>query len=469
MPRKRKDRPGQLGDFWLSRRKNSAMWCRTWFDERTRQTKRASLGTEDFSEAEIKLAEWVVTNGEMRGNRPESVALETVLVRYYQNHAIHQRSAEQARYALRRWSDSFPEALVSDVTPARLRAFADAMRAEGLSSGYVRRTLAIGQAAINRAQREGEITAVPRIDLSIAPEGEPRERLLSPEEVLRLFDAAESDHAFLYLMLAFGTAARPEAILELTAAQVDVENRLIRLNPPGRSQNKKRRPTIPMCESLVPWLTGLLAGPVVRYTPQLPEGIAERTKATPKPRALAGIRTTINRLKARARQRLRDEAARLASRARRTGRRGEAWTLLQEARQKGDALLEITAYTIRHTVASEMRRRGVPVWEVAGFLGHSSGYRTTERYAKFGPDHLSQAVRAIDAYFADLGLAVEPDSDQSVTRLRASCVLPSKPDRAQVIGKLVDLTGESLNQLFNTLEEWNTVLEASASDPSPFP
>jgi len=52
-----------------------------------------------------------------------------------------------------------------------------------------------------------------------------------------------------------------------------------------------------------------------------------------------------------------------------------------------------------------MRKRGVPVWEVAGFLGHSSGYKTTERYAKFGPDHLAGAARAIDAYFADLGVA----------------------------------------------------------------
>ena len=65
----------------------------------------------------------------------------------------------------------------------------------------------------------------------------------------------------------------------------------------------------------------------------------------------------------------------------------------------------MTVYTVRHTVATEMRRRGVPMWEAAGMLGHSTGYRTTERYAKYGPDHLSEAIRAIDGYFADLGLA----------------------------------------------------------------
>ena len=68
---------------------------------------------------------------------------------------------------------------------------------------------------------------------------------------------------------------------------------------------------------------------------------------------------------------------------------------------------------MRHTVASEMRKRGVPVWEVAGFLGHSSGYKTTERYAKYGPDHLSQAVRAIDGFFADLAAVCAPLPDQA--------------------------------------------------------
>jgi site-specific recombinase XerD len=63
---------------------------------------------------------------------------------------------------------------------------------------------------------------------------------------------------------------------------------------------------------------------------------------------------------------------------------------------------EITLYSIRHAVATELRKRGAALAEVAGFLGNSTGYRTTERYAKYGPDHLSEAVRAIDAYFTDL-------------------------------------------------------------------
>ena len=378
-----------------------------------------------------------MANAEVREARPDDVALETVLVRYYQHQGRHLRSADQARWALDRWSDFFAENMVSEVTPARVRDFVNAMRREGLSNGYIRRILASGKAALNRAHREGEIVSTPRIDLALAPEGEPRERLMTPDEGRAIFGAARHDHERMYLMLAIGTAARPEAILQLTSFQVDCENRLIRLNPPGRAQNKKLRPTIPMCETLVPYLTGLPPGPVVRYTTISKKGGKEVRKS----RALGSIRMTFRRLTAHARQAVRDDAAKAARRLRRTGRRGEALSMIREARERGDELLEITPYVIRHTVASEMRKRGVPVWEVAGFLGHSSGYRTTERYAKFGPDHLGAAAQAVDAYFADLGVACPLLPDHPVHRLRASCVRVPDEAKRQVLDLMVEPRG----------------------------
>jgi hypothetical protein len=101
--------------------------------------------------------------------------------------------------------------------------------------------------------------------------------------------------------------------------------------------------------------------------------------------------------------------------------------------------MDVTAYTIRHTVAAEMRKRGVPVWEVAGFLGHSSGYKTTERYAKFGPDHLAGAVRAIDGYFTDLGLAAIPPL--ATHPLRVSSVLVPPRMGPYLVRKMVEPTG----------------------------
>ena len=276
---------------------------------------------------------------------------------------------------------------------------------------------------MNRAHREGEITTVPRILLSLAPEAEPRERILTIAEMRALFEAAAEPHQFLYLMLAAGTLARPKAITELTTFQIDFEARLIRLNPPGRPQNKKRRPTVPICDALLPWLRGLPPGPIVQY----------RSKPVTRTKMM------FDHLTARASRQIRCEAAATARAHRRASRRPEAWDAIEDGRGRATAILDVTAYTIRHTMAAELRKRGVPVWEVAGFLGHSSGYKTTERYAKFGPDHLGEAVRAIDACFAELGLAAVP---QPVAHpLRVSSVLAPQRAGQQPLEVMVGATG----------------------------
>ena len=410
----------QIGEYWLSQQSRSPNWCRTWFDRTTRQTQRASLGTADIEEAKLELAKWIASKGRMTQQTADTVPLETCLVRYYEQHAKHLASAEQARHALAKWSDFFPGALVSEITPDQQRAFVADMRGKGLSDGYIRRTLAIGQAALNRAHREGEISTVPRILLNLAPEGEPRERLMTEAEVKALFDAATEPHQWIYLMLAVATAARPQAILDLTTFQLDCEARLIRLNPAGRAQNKKRRPTLPICEALLPWLRDLPSGPVVTY----------------KGRKLADTRMMLQHLTERAARTIRREAAARAHTLKRVNRRSEAWAAIHDGRGRAAAIREITAYTIRHTVAAEMRKRGVPVWEVAGFLGHSSGYKTTERYAKFGPDHLAWAVRAIDDYCAELGLA--PGMRRVACELRVSASEPRTPNS---LIRLVEPTG----------------------------
>jgi integrase len=53
---------------------------------------------------------------------------------------------------------------------------------------------------------------------------------------------------------------------------------------------------------------------------------------------------------------------------------------------------------MRHTVASELRRRGVPHWDVSGLMGHTVG-GTTEGCAKFDGDKVR---KALDAWMADL-------------------------------------------------------------------
>ena len=91
-------------------------------------------------------------------------------------------------------------------------------------------------------------------------------------------------------------------------------------------------------------------------------------------------------------------------------------------------------------MATELRARGVSEWEAMGMLGHKSQARTTERYAKFRPDYLNEAVKAIDAYFTDLR-AASALSDLIFNPVRASSVLVPKLGFPQSLGKVVGATG----------------------------
>ncbi len=82
-------------------------------------------------------------------------------------------------------------------------------------------------------------------------------------EMAGLLDAAEP-HLRVFLMVAATTLGRPEAVLALTKFQCDFERRLIHMNPPGRRQTKKRRPTVPMTGTIRPWLESA-EGNIVQY------------------------------------------------------------------------------------------------------------------------------------------------------------------------------------------------------------
>lgn len=375
MPSKRKQRVGQIGDFWLSKRRTSPVWCRTWFDPNTRQTRRTSLGTTDVREAELKLAEWVTKNRQMVGSNPQEVPLETVLVRFYEFQAKGQASEYQARASLRLWSEFFAESRVSDLTPHRLEAFVEWLRGKGHSDGYVNRILAVGRAALNRARKRQEIQNAPFVP-ALAP-GEPRDVYLSIDESAALFDACDEPHILLFLILAFNTLSRPTALLELQKDQIDFENRLIDLNPKGRKQTKKFRPTIPVTTTLYTWLEQVDQGPLITYWG----------------RPVKSVRYGFNAVR---------DAAGLGA--------------------------DVSPYAIRHTMAIELRKRGVPPWELQGILGHKfGGYRTTEIYAKYAPDYLGKAAQAIDDYMAEvLKRTSRPINPALMDELRASSVLVGK-------------------------------------------
>lgn len=356
------ERIGQIGNVWLSKRPGSDQWCRTWFDAATRQTRRASLGTEHLEEAKLKLWGWYAKYGRVDKSPASETAFELVLTRYYQQHAADLPSEEMARIALGYWSDFFPASAVADVTPQRQREFVawlKSRRTPPLSDGYIKRILNVAKAALQRAWREGEIETVPFI---IPGNDSPaRERVLSPAESAALWMAADYPHERMFLALAYCTLARPETTLDLRRDMVDLDRGLVNLNPQGRLQTKKYRPTVPLCAALRPWVESAPEGPLVRWNGK----------------AIDSFKTSFRRMRARA-----------------------------------CLGADVVPKTIRHTMATELRAAGVPDAEIQGMLGHKAYSGRTEVYAKYQPGYLGQAVGVIDRYMERLRVSCVLVTDQ---------------------------------------------------------
>ena len=337
------------------------------------------------------------------------MALADVLVRYWSGHAEALPSAEQARIESALILEHFTTAAVADLEPARVDAFVDWLRATGRSGGYIGRVLSTLRAALNWCHRRGELASVPFVR-TVEP-GEAYDRVLTPAQLARLWDAAEPVHLQRYFMILSCCAARPEAVPELRGRQIDLAHRRLDFNAPGRRQTKKRRPVVPICDTLLPWLEGFgVDVPVVHVV------VGGRAKA------VDSVRTAWRLMVARAVATVRGEGATKAHRLWRLSDRLGAWAAVAAAKAEAAGIGGIAPKTVRHTAGTELRARGVPEWEAAGFMGHRTMYRTTEVYAKYRPDYLAAAARAIDAWWLEIASrAVRPIVPAEPVRV--SCVL----------------------------------------------
>ena len=194
-----------------------------------------------------------------------------------------------------------------------------------------------------------------------------------------------------------------------------------------------------MAAFLAPLIAGTEAGLLVAYQRSKPKPATSRKRAKATPAPLKSIRTPWRRMVAEARRRVRLAAAGHARALWRAKRHAAAWKVIDKARERSDALLEIGPYTIRHTMATELRRRDVEVWEVAGFLGHTTGYKTTERYAKAGPGVLAKAIAAVKDYFAELlEELIDLPGGEWYIELGARSAPVARRDGLQAFDKLVE-------------------------------
>ena len=331
--------------FSLVTRPGSARWYLEWREGG--QKRRRATGTADLGEARQRARELILAGVEIRDAAPDEIALADVLARYWLQHGHALPSRDTQKRAIALWGEFWGRQAVSACTVAQQERFVRWLAQKGLSDGYLRRVLGVGKAALNRAWKRGEVQQVPFIDLP--PMGEPYPETATREQLVALLNAPMPDHLRTYCLIRLATGCRGDAALDLQPFQIDRRHRLVKLNPPGRRQTKKYRATVPLTSMLDRHLAGIQAPYFVHW-----QG-----------RKVASVKTTWRKV------------------------------------VKAAGLPGFPPKVLRHTVATELRRRGVPAWEVQGLLGHRTA-GTTEIYAKFDPDYLGRAREALEAFLGDL-------------------------------------------------------------------
>lgn len=204
----------------------------------------------------------------------------------------------------------------------------------------------------NWAVKKRLITFKP--DIWVPQKPEPKDRVLSIDEIGKLLDGCVMPHVKLFIILALATAGRTEALLELTWDRVDFERGVINLKlkveqNPLTKKVRKGRSVVPMNEwarvALWEAKQGALTDNVIEWN-------AEPVKSIRK-----GFTAAVAR-------------AGLGS--------------------------DVTPHTLRHTAASWLESDGIPMGQISRFLGHKTESVTRNIYAKPDTKALEEAANVLD-------------------------------------------------------------------------
>ena len=228
-------------------------------------------------------------------------------------------------------------------TPKNLSKHIDAyVQGRNASAGTINRELSVLQAALRWSFKRGDIDFLPSIQRLPSPP--PRSKFLTDKQVKDLLSAAKSyPHVEAFTRIALMTGQRLEAILGLRWEQVDFQTGLVDFNDHSMplAHRRKGRGIVPMSDALRAFLSGLeKAGPYVVQ---------------------------------KGGKRVRDFRA--------------AWKTVM--RESG---LDITPHILRHTVATQLAQKNVPMPQISRLLGHKSTAITEKVYAKYSPEFCRQAV-----------------------------------------------------------------------------
>ncbi len=303
---------------------------------------RRSLGTSDHLIAQVAFERFKALMAE---ERRQPVTLKTCWDGYRATLGARPASVTMG-YEWKSIGPAFGDRLATAISESEVRAYIQRRRDQGRSDGTIWTELGRVRMALAWAVRKDLIAKAPEIVRPAPPP--PRDKHMTVAQVERFIEACELPHIRLWALLAIGTAARASALLELKWDRVDFERGLIVLHNPERSKTRKGRATVPMTDTL---RAALSIAHSEALGPHVIDWGGHPVKSVKKAVSAAGKRA------------------------------GLPW---------------VTPHVFRHSAARIMAEGGVPMSEIAQYLGHTDS-RVTERvYGRYSPDYLRRASAPLE-------------------------------------------------------------------------
>ena len=344
MPRPKLETPR----YFLEKRGNR--WHIRWSSNGVKHRK--PTGTTDESEARKFLERFVAAQARpIQGEERIDRLLMHYLAfkeREYADGGQSKRLHKNLEHHLKAIFAFFGNLYVCDISAELVRNYCRHRRSQNVTDSTVRKSLGILRAALNRCKREGIYKGdIPGFDLP--PSGPPRKRLLTEEQFVQFLDAPAYPHVDLFCTIMANTLKRPNAILQLQWRWgVDFDSGIIDFQPPDLRETKKRRTPSPMNEKLRAALEKAHKRRTTEYVVEFHGKNVESVKTGFKAKAASA---------------------------------GLPW---------------IIPYDLRHSGASLLAMKGVPLTDIAEMMG-SDEVTVAKHYRKFQPDYLRNASETLES------------------------------------------------------------------------
>jgi integrase len=373
-----------VGDYWLDKRrdgKSPDIWQITRYSQSSRSDVYRSTRTRELEDAKAVLHAYVEAERSKKPQTAEAALIVSQIALYWREHGQNTHRPATIAGSLRAFvgflmqDDIGAMATVADLSPVVFTRFRKwrmgphsftvnwdkkdmTLTSPGVKGESVQRNLDDVRAAFNHAAANGRIPYAPKVPSVPTEHRSPaRDVRVTLQELGAMIGFAsldtetagkpiESDRYFTrWLWLMIATACRPEAALKFDPRD-QWTGEMIDLHHAKAARTKKRNPVVPAIEPFKPVLEA--------WRGDNGEAVHSRRRAW--------------------------------------------WTM----RRALGLPANVIPKTIRHTIATELRRRGVPAEQISGLLGHVAMNRTTEVYAKYDPSYLREAKAALTTIFAEV-------------------------------------------------------------------